>query len=244
MDVKIYDNKKVEAMSTNETQLTLSKEYMLSPAYQQEKAFGTKQRMAQAYAASTIVPATYQNNVGNCYIAVDFSERLQLNPLTVMQNLYIVHGNPAFSSKFLIACINASRRFSPLRYEFTPDRTGCRVVCYERSDTKHQYPLEGEWVTMQMAEKEGWISKNGSKWRTMPELMMRYRAAAFWSRLYAPEISMGLYTVEEMEDIPYAEVEELDDENTDNSVFDFGDEPEQTTDKEIEIETPKQDLFD
>jgi hypothetical protein len=39
----------------------------------------------------------------------------------------------------------------------------------------------------------------------MPELMMRYRAAAFFGRLYAPEITMGMHTTEEVIDIQHEE---------------------------------------
>jgi len=35
----------------------------------------------------------------------------------------------------------------------------------------------------------------------MPELMMRYRAAAFFGRLYAPEIMMGMYSEFEQQDM-------------------------------------------
>lgn len=122
-----------------------------------------------------------------------------------MQNLYIVHGNPAFSSKFLIATINASGRFSPLRYEFKGEEGtleyGCRCIAYESSDKEHKEPLHGDWITIGMADKEGWIKKNGSKWQSMPSQMLRYRAAAFWQRVYCPEISMGLITKEEADDI-------------------------------------------
>jgi hypothetical protein len=61
--------------------------------------------------------------------------------------------------------------------------------------------LEGPTVTMEMAKAEGWLDKPGSKWKTMPELMLKYRAAAFFGRLYAPEIMMGLYSADEVVDI-------------------------------------------
>lgn len=90
----------------------------MTPVGQTVKQFEVMQRMANMYTTSTIVPDTYKGNVGNCVIALDMAMRMGCNPLMCMQNLYIVHGNPAFSSKFLIATINASGRFSPLRYEF------------------------------------------------------------------------------------------------------------------------------
>lgn len=184
-------------------------EFAMTPVGQTVKQFEVMQRMANMYTTSTIVPDTYKGNVGNCVIALDMAMRMGCNPLMCMQNLYIVHGNPAFSSKFLIATINASGRFSPLRYEFkgeegTPEY-GCRCIAYESSDKDHKEPLHGDWITMGMAEKEGWTKKNGSKWQSMPSQMLRYRAAAFWQRVYCPEISMGLITKEEADDIQDAE---------------------------------------
>lgn len=179
--------------------------YDLTPAGQAAKQFEVAQRKAKALASSTIVPETYRNNIGNCIIALEMAERMGTPPLMVMQNLYIVHGNPAWSSKYLVGCINASKRFTTLRYEFkgeegTP-QYGCRCYAYELSDKERKEPLYGDWITMDMANKEGWTKKSGSKWLTMPNQMLRYRAAAFWQRVYCPEISMGLLTAEEADDI-------------------------------------------
>lgn len=188
-------------------------DFALTPVGQQVKQFEVVQRKGQMFASSTIVPDTYRNNVGNCVIALEMAERMGAAPLMVMQNLYVVHGTPAFSSKFLIASINASKRFSPLRYEFrgeegTPSY-GCRCVAYEISDKEHKDPLYGDWITIDMANKEGWTKKAGSKWLSMPSQMLRYRAAAFWQRVYCPEISMGLHTVEELNDAEYVDYVEV-----------------------------------
>lgn len=191
------------AKSTDIT-VTESKQLLLSPAYQAIKQFECQQKMAEMYVTSTIVPDTYRGNIGNCIIAIDMAQRMRANPLMVMQNLYIVHGNPAWSSKFLISCINCSGRFTPLRYQFYgkrgTDQYGCRAYAYERDDKEHKDALSGTWVTIEMAKREGWFTKNGSKWMTMADQMLIYRAAAFWARAYAPEISMGILTKEEVED--------------------------------------------
>lgn len=60
----------------------------------------------------------------------------------------------------------------------------------------------------QWCMQKGWFSKDGSKWRTMPELMLRYRAASFFGRLYAPDILYGMQTTEEVEDAKFTEIEE------------------------------------
>ena len=61
---------------------------------------------------------------------------------------------------------------------------------------------------MAMAKKEGWATKAGSKWQTMPELMIRYRAAAFWGRLFVPELLVGIQAEEEVIDIQPVTVSE------------------------------------
>lgn len=206
----------MEEKNVTELQIIQAKqaaEFAMTPVGQTVKQFEVMQRMAKMYTESTIVPDTYKGNIGNCVIALDMAMRMGCNPLMCMQNLYIVHGNPAFSSKFLIATINASRRFSPLRYEFKGEEGtleyGCRCIAYESSDKEHKEPLHGDWITIGMADKEGWIKKNGSKWQSMPSQMLRYRAAAFWQRVYCPEISMGLITKEEADDIQDVEYTEI-----------------------------------
>lgn len=177
--------------------------------------FEQAQRMAQALAASTIVPVPYQKAktpeaVANCIIALEMANRIGMSPLLVMQNLYVVYGNVGWSSKFLIAALNTCGRFSPLRYEHENEgdlvKWRCRAWAIDKTTNT---PLHGAWVSMQMAKDEGWYSKSGSKWKTMPELMLQYRAAAFFQRTYAPEISMGMQTVEELNDIVDAQYEDV-----------------------------------
>lgn len=180
-------------------------QFALSPIGQMSRQFELVQKMGDYYAQSTVLPAIYQKNPANCAIAINMAARMGADPLMVMQNLYIVHGNPAWSSKFLIGCINTCGRFQPLEYEGNGKAVkdpgfAIRCVGYAKADAQKKAPLKGTWITWDMVNSEGWSSKPGSKWKTMPEQMFRYRAAAFWQRTYAPEISMGLMTQEEAED--------------------------------------------
>ena len=151
-------------------------------------------QMAKALAESTIVPAIYQKNPSNCLIAIEMAQRMGASAMMVMQNLYPIQGRPSWSSQFLIARINNSHKFDmELQYEETA------------WTTKDGRRVDGMTVDMQMAKDEGWIAKNGSKWKTMPQLMLRYRAASFFSRLNCPEVAMGLYTKEEAEDNDFEE---------------------------------------
>ena len=162
-------------------------------------------QMAKALSESTIVPQTYQKNPSNCLIAIEQAQRMNISPLMVMQNLYPIQGKPSWSSKFLIASINASRKFDmELQYDETKDKDGKPYSCVAWT-MKNGRRIEGMEVNMQMAKDEGWLSKNGSKWKTMPQLMLRYRAASFFSSLNCPELTMGIYTKEEIEDNDFNE---------------------------------------
>lgn len=161
----------------------------------------------------------------NCVVALNMAMRMGADPLMVMQNLYVIEGRPSWSSQFIIAAINSCGRFSPLRFEISEpgkeEKVKYTAVVWkggnkseEPREVKIQHRtcrawvieketgdrLDGPTVSMQMAIDEGWLTKNGSKWQTMPEIMLRYRAASLFGRLYAPELLMGLQTQEEVHD--------------------------------------------
>ncbi|MCP9901932.1 recombinase RecT [Cyanobium sp. Cruz CV13-4-11] len=167
-------------------------------------AFEAAQRMAQCLCSSTMVPTEYrgQQGLANSLIALEIAGRMGLSPLVVMQNMTPIHGRPSWSSSFLIATVNASGRFTPLRFHFDDEENPS--WCYaEACDRSSGETLKGEKVSVAMAKREGWWSRKDrhgnetSKWQTMTGQMLRYRAASFWVRVYCPEMSLGLTTQEE-----------------------------------------------
>jgi len=171
--------------------------------------FENAQRIAKALASSALVPKEYQGQQGlaNVLVAMEIAGRMNLSPLQVIQNLFVIHGRPSWSSQFIIAMINGCGRFTPLDYNVSGegDSLSCFAYATEIATGKE---LRGPVVTMAMAKREGWATKSGSKWQTMPDLMIRYRAAAFWGRLYVPEFLVGMKTQEEVVDIEEVQVTE------------------------------------
>lgn len=168
------------------------------------------------------------NAIANCLIALNMSNRMGADPLMIMQNLYLIEGRPAWSSTFIIAGINSCGRFGTLNFEFT--ELGSREIQYQETSgwgRDKQYvnktanvdefscvawaidkatgnTVRSTPITLELAIKEGWYFKKGSKWLTMPRQMAQYRAAAFFGRVYAPEVTMGIYTKDEVEDFTEA----------------------------------------
>ena len=178
----------------NSTELTTTEQLtgqVFAPAQ-----FEHAQRIAKVLSSSDLVPTTYKNNVANTLVALEMANRMGASPLMVMQNLHIIHGRPSWGSSFIIASLNSCGRFSTLR--FVGDANKCKAVATDKATGE---VLEGPTVSLEMAKAEGWLTKTGSKWITMPELMLKYRAAAFFGRLFAPEVLMGMQTSEEIVDI-------------------------------------------
>ena len=171
------------------------------------QAFEDAQRIAKALASSTLIPTQFQGQQGfaNCLVALEIANRMNISPFLAMQHLHVIHGRPSWSSSFIIAMVNGSGRFTPLRFEMSGE--GDAMACFAvATDVKSEQELKGPTITMAMAKKEGWSTKTGSKWQTMPELMIRYRAAAFWGRLYASDLLLGIQSQEEVVDVELVNV--------------------------------------
>ena len=169
-----------------------------------EERFEFAQRIGKMLAASTMLPDHFRSNLGNCLIALNLAERLGIDVFGLMQTSYVVHGRPGFEAKLLIALFNSRSQLfiPPLRWEIKGDfpkgkDAACRAYAIDK-DTKE--PLYGEWIDWPLVKAEGWDSKNGSKWLTIPGQMFRYRSASFFINVFEPGLKMGIRTVDEIED--------------------------------------------
>lgn len=162
-------------------------------------------QMAKALANSTVVPKEYQGNFANGLVAIEIAQRLQTSPLMVMQNLNVIQGRPSWSAQFLIAMVNGSGKYDmELQFDEKMDNSGKPFSC-QCWTTRNGRKVTGIIVDMDMAEAEGWVQKNGSKWKTMPQVMLRYRAASFFARMNCPELTLGYYSKDEILDGDFKE---------------------------------------
>lgn len=160
------------------------------------ESFRESYKLASVFAKSSLVPQQYQGKTEDCAIAVDMAERMGVTPLMVMQNLYVVKGKPSWSGQACMSFIKA--KYGDAMPIYTGERGTDSRGCYVRARTPEGEIIEGTEVTIAMAKAEGWM--NNSKWKNMPEQMLAYRAAAFFARVYCPEILMGVQVEGEVED--------------------------------------------
>jgi len=161
--------------------------------------FEQVQRVAKLFCESSLVPDHYKKNVPNAVIAIQTAKSLQVDPMAFMQNTFVIHGKLGMDAKFVISMVNQRGPFhGNIQYKYNGDKSSCFAYA-KHKDTGEI--VEGPTVSLEMAAAEGWSTKKGSKWLTMPELMLAYRAATFFGRLYCPEALNGLQTTDELRDI-------------------------------------------
>lgn len=203
------------------------------------KLFASSELVPDMYKVSDKNPI--EKAMANCMIAIEIAQRIGASPLMVMQNMVPIYGKPSWSSKFLVATVNTCGRFNPLQYRFTEkgmlgmvdytDYVWDNASRSKRAVTKQfdgkkvmdieciayttakgsDKMLESSPVSIRLAIQDGWYTKNGSKWQTMTKQMLMYRAASFWTSAYAPELSMGMKTIEENQDIQDVDYQEIKD---------------------------------
>lgn len=156
-------------------------------------------KVAQTLCKAKIIPEAYQGKVEDTAIAIDMANRMGVSPMMVMQNLYVVKGKPSWSGQSCISFIRS--KYSDAKTVYVSEQGKDTWGCYVTAKDKDGETLKGATVTIAMAKAEGWYGKSGSKWQTMPELMLAYRAAAFFARVHCPEILMGCQVQGEAEDI-------------------------------------------
>nr|DAI81022.1 MAG TPA: RecT protein [Caudoviricetes sp.] len=230
------------------------------------KLFASSELVPDMYKVSDKNPI--EKAMANCMIAIEIAQRIGASPLMVMQNMVPIYGKPSWSSKFLVATVNTCGRFNPLQYRFTEkgmlgmvdytDYVWDNASRSKRAVTKQfdgkkvmdiecvayttakgsDKMLESSPVSIRLAIQEGWYTKNGSKWQTMTKQMLMYRAASFWTSAYAPELSMGMKTVEENQEIQDVDYQEIkDNANKVQISMDLGNCDDKTVKAVVDTET-------
>ena len=186
----------------NEIQeLVVSPQPELAPVtvWTDKKQFDQLLRAANMLSQTSIIPASYQGKPQDCFVALEMATRMGVSPLVVMQNMYVVKGKPAWAGQACTMFINSCGKFAGVKHVYTgekgTDSRGCYVTATRISDGVQ---VNGVEVTIAMAKAEGWTSN--TKWRNMPELMLAYRASAFFARVHCPEALMGVQLVDEIYD--------------------------------------------
>jgi hypothetical protein len=135
--------------------------------------------------------AAYEVAVANATAAVLQGITLGLDPMTALQQIYIVHGRPGMYAKLMVALIQAHGH-----EVWTEDLSDTRaVVCGRRKGSEY---TERITITMDMARKAKWTSN--AKYQETPQDMLWARAAGRVCDRIASDVLKGIASVEEIRD--------------------------------------------
>lgn len=156
-------------------------------------------RVATIMAQSPLLPkhlrgGTVQESAANCFRIVEFAHRVRVSPFALMDGTFPAPGGKiGFEGKVVAALLNISGILDGGRLEFeytgTPgkDDYGIKATGSIGGKVQTLTGTVGEWKTA------------NEKWKTMPGQMLVYRASAWWTRRYAPEIILGVYIEDELD---------------------------------------------
>lgn len=155
------------------------------------------QMAEQMVGAELTVPEHLRKNVGDCYAIVLQSLQWRLNPFIVAQKTFIVSGKLGYEAQLVVAVLQASGAITGgFKYEYSGDKDTlqCRAGAILKGETEVTW---GSWL----ASADVTV-KNSPLWKTNPEQQMSYLQSKNWARLYCPGAILGVYTPDELEDMP------------------------------------------
>lgn len=158
-------------------------------------------KIAECLARSEMIPQNYRNKPESVLVAIDVARQVQMSPLMVMQNLYVIQGKPSWSSNYCASVIKTNFLNVKVELSGEGDERGCRITATDKNNNF----CEGTRVTINMAKQEGWYNKAGSKWKTMPDQMLIYRSYSFFARAYCPDKLLGIH--DEFENFDISKIE-------------------------------------
>lgn len=165
--------------------------------FMQTSLFEQVQRAALLLSKSNLVPQHLRGDdkVADCFLVIEQAMRWRMSPFAVAQSTYVLSGKLGYEGKLVAAVINASPRLdTKLNYQYSGqgDARMVKVSGTLRGETEPRV-IEGT--------VKGWAQDRNPKWKDMPDQMLAYRGAREWARRHMPEVILGVYSDDEIEQI-------------------------------------------
>jgi hypothetical protein len=164
------------------------------------------QRMAEAMATARItVPKHLAGSPGDCLAIVMQAAQWQMNPFAVAQKTHVVNGALGYEAQLVNAVVSASSLLATrIQYAFEGDWKGCngkadksdeRAVVVSATLINEPHPRILRVSMAQVGEV-----RNSPLWVSDPRQQLAYLATKRWARLHAPDVMLGVYSVDELQD--------------------------------------------
>lgn len=181
------------------TALTTYQGSALSPANLEHSL-----NLASKLSKSDLLPQHFKGKPENVLLVLALAQSLDINPIMSLQQISVIGGKPCLQATLMISLLNNSGKITgPLRFrwEGQPAQPSRSCTAFA-TDAATGEIVESEPVSLAMAQAEGWT--RNAKYKSLPDTMLKWRAASFFVRTYYPEVVLGLHTSEELDDVQIA----------------------------------------
>ncbi len=176
------------------------------------------------------VPAHLKGQESDCLAITMQSAQWGMNPFSVAQKTHIINGVLGYEAQLVNALISSSSAIhGRFHYEYGGDGwekcTTSKEVTETKSGRNGSYDVTKRVRGWTDADEHGlfirvgailrgdaeitWsepvylssvVTRNSPLWATNPKQQIAYLAVKYWARLYCPEVILGVYTPDELED--------------------------------------------
>lgn len=162
----------------------------LNDLMRQAEAMSAAHKLATVLCNTQMVPQTFRGKPDDGAAAILYGAELGLKPQQALQQVFVVHGQPAIYARTMVALLKGKG------YKFeTVESTDESVTVRGVAPSGEQ---ETSTWTIERAKKANYTSNK--KYQTDPQAMLYAKAASEVSRRLAPDVLLGIkYTAEDLE---------------------------------------------
>lgn len=179
-----------------------------------EQAMNQIYMLAQTMSqGKSTVPNHLQGNVGDCMAVCMQAAQWKMNPFAVAQKTHVVNGTLGYEAQLVNALVNTRAPINGrIQYEWFGEWD--KVLGKKDGFTKNvNHDSEDGlgvrvWATIRGEEEPRILDlltvqanvRNSPLWLTDPKQQLAYLAIKRWARLYCPDVILGVYTADEMQE--------------------------------------------
>jgi len=151
-------------------------------------------RLADFMAKANLMPDHLRGKPGDCLMVVMQAQRWGMDALSVAQCTSVVRGKLCYEGKLVSAVLIAMGAITDeLDYEFSGSGKQRKIVVTGTLRNGKVKVVDGTVAQ--------WETTNDA-WKRDADQMLSYRGARQWARRWAPSAMLGVYTPDELDDVP------------------------------------------
>ena len=156
-----------------------------------------KYKMADVLSRSGLIPQGLNTPEKVC-VALQWGHELGLSPMVAVNNVAVINGKPTLSADIMAAVARRSPEYGGIEWKELSDTCACCII--KRILPNGAVEQMESRFTLQDAQRAGLTNKQ--VWKMYPRRMLKHRCLSYGLKDMFPDILAGLYTPEEMENIP------------------------------------------